>query len=136
MENKMAILGITVHFREEHIERALSTSPPPPPFPYGSDILTLRFSKISLHVCIYIYIPRFSLRLHSVHHPPFCRGWGGLNLLNFQKGGYGRASTLRGGCWKRRGNFFQGVLQFLQKKIKFEIFNDKKISKQKYFSLS
>ena len=61
---------------------------------------------------------------HSVHPltpPPFCRdggdGGGGLNLLpNFEKGGLDRTSTLRGGCWKRRG----------VKKLKFEISNDKK----------
>ena len=43
-------------------------------------------------------------------------------------GGLGRTSTLRRGCWKRGGKFFQGGLQFLQKnKLKSEIFNDKKI---------
>ena len=42
---------------------------------------------------------------------------------------------------KEGGNFFQGRggerVQFLQKKpLKFEIFNNKKVYKQKYFSLS
>ena len=61
----------------------------------------------------------------------------GLNLLpNFQKGWFDRTSTLRGGCWKRRGNFFQGVAILQKKKLNSEIFNDKKSYKQKYFSRS
>ena len=31
-------------------------------------------------------------------------------------GGLGRISILRGGCWVKRGDFFQGVLQFFHKK--------------------
>ena len=45
-------------------------------------------------------------------------------------------------CWKRGGNFFRkgrggGVAIFTKKvKLKCEVFNDKKVYKQKYFSLS
>ena len=43
---------------------------------------------------------------------------------------------IEGGCCKRGGDLFQG-LQFLQKyRLKSEIFNDKNVHKQKYFSLS
>ena len=69
---------------------------------------------------------------HCVHPPPplFCCGRRrGLNLLpHFTKGqGLDSTSTLRGGCWKRGGNLFQGGLPFYKKnKRKSEIFNDKK----------
>ena len=56
---------------------------------------------------------------HSVH-PPFC--WRGRGVWTsyqiFKKEGFDRTSTVRGGCWKRGGNFFQGELQLLQKKKK------------------
>ena len=57
-------------------------------------------------------------------------GGEGLNLLpNFQKEGFWQDLNFErevGGI--EGGNFFQGELQFLQKKnkLKFEIFNDKK----------
>ena len=60
---------------------------------------------------------------------PFCRG---LSLQpNFQKGGGGGLDRpqLLEGCWERAGDLFQGGeggLQFSHKKIKSEIFNDKK----------
>ena len=37
-------------------------------------------------------------------------GWTSYQI--FKKGGFDRTSTLRGGCWKRRGNFFQGGCNF------------------------
>ena len=63
----------------------------------------------------------------------FCSG-GGLNLQpNFQKGGDLTGPQLSDeGCWEIGGDFFQGWgrgwgLQFSpQKKLKFQIFNDKK----------
>ena len=74
-----------------------------------------------------------SYRYHSVHPLPFLQKGEGLRLqLNFQKGrGPDRISIEEGG-------FFQwGGLQFLHKnKLKSEIFNDKKVCKQKCFSLS
>ena len=43
----------------------------------------------------------------------------------------------RGGLTgKEGGNFFQGVCNFYKKKLTSEIFNHKKVYKQKYFSLS
>ena len=55
-------------------------------------------------------------------------GWGAEPPTKFSK---------RGGLTGKEGdNFFQGGLQFLQKKLKSEIFNHKKVYNQKYFSLS
>ena len=53
--------------------------------------------------------------------PPFLLGVeeGGVEPpTKFLKrgGGLGRISILRGGCWVKRGDFFQGVLQFFHKK--------------------
>ena len=43
---------------------------------------------------------------------------------------------LEGGCWERGGDFFQGAAAIFPKKIKSEIFNDKKkfISKNIFLS--
>ena len=65
----------------------------------------------------------------------------GLKLQpNFRKGGGGLTGTqlLEGIAGKERGEFFQGeeLLFSQKKKLKSEIFNDKKVYKQKYFSLS
>ena len=59
-------------------------------------------------------------------------------LPNFQKrGGLTRSQFLEGGCWERGVDHFQGPLQFFhKKKLKFEIFNGKKVYKQKCFNLS
>ena len=78
---------------------------------------------------------------HSVHLPPFCRGGGGgLSLQpNFQKGGGGLIGPQlsEGGCWERGGDFFQGGCSFhIKNKLKSEIFNDKKVYEQRYFTLS
>ena len=119
-------------------------------FSYIAHILPTSYFETFMFICIQNmnFIPNFFLYVntdignllpwvlwHSVH-PRFC--WGGLNLSpNFQKGGLDRTSTLRGGCWKRGGvTFFRGGLQFLHKKLKSEIFNNKKVYKQKYFFLS
>ena len=52
--------------------------------------------------------------------PNFQKGEGGLNrILIF----------LEGGCWERRGDFFQGgggVQFYIKNKLKSEIFNDEK----------
>ena len=75
----------------------------------------------------------------STPPPPLSAG-GALNLLqNFQKGGAWQDLNIeRGVAGKEGGNFFQRVAIFTKKKkqTKIEIFNDKKIYKQKYFSLS
>ena len=53
---------------------------------------------------------------------PFSAGCGGggggwASYQIFEKGeGLDRISILRGGCWEKRGDFFQGVLQFFHKK--------------------
>ena len=60
--------------------------------------------------------------------------WGeGLNLQpNFQKkGGLTGPQLLEGGCWEGGGDFFQGDWNFHTKKIKCEIFNDKKVYRPK-----
>ena len=55
-------------------------------------------------------------------------------------GGGGRGLTgpqlLEGGCWERQVTFFKG-LQFshTKNKLKSEIFNDKKVYRQKHFSV-
>ena len=63
---------------------------------------------------------------------PFCweEGGGGFEPpTKFSKrGGLTETQLLEGGCWERVGDFFQGGLQFSQKKkkLKSDIFNDKK----------
>ena len=54
---------------------------------------------------------------------------GGLSFRPnfFKKVGLPGSQFLVGGCWEIKGDFFQGVLQFLHKNnIKSEIFNNKK----------
>ena len=55
-------------------------------------------------------------------------------LLNFQKGGLDRISVFRGGvyCWPFRG----GCSFYIKNKLKSETFNDKKVHKQKSFSVT
>ena len=43
-------------------------------------------------------------------------GWASYQIFEKGGGGLGRISILRGGCWVKRGDFFQGVLQFFHKK--------------------
>ena len=79
----------------------------------------------------------FSLFLGA---PQYTEYWGGevtkKNLPSFQKGGPDRISILEEGCWERGGDFFQGGCSFyLKNKLQPEIFNDKKVYEQKYFSL-
>ena len=71
-------------------------------------------------------------KLYSVHAPPppppgsFKKKGGGLT----------RPQLSEGGCWERGGDFFQGEgVQLSHNKLKSEIFNDKIVYKQKYFSL-
>ena len=48
-------------------------------------------------------------KLHSVHPPPFCRGWGWLSLQpNFKKWGLEGGSTFRGGLLLLWVTFFRG----------------------------
>ena len=66
-------------------------------------------------------------------------GGGGWSSYPIFKKGHGLTGPhfLEGGCWERVGVFFQGGLQFLhQKKLKSDIFDDKKDYKRKFFSLS
>ena len=70
--------------------------------------------------------------MHSVT-PSFCWGGGRLNFQpNFQKGGGSLTGhqLLEGGCWKRGGWLFLGGggggVAIFAKKIKYEIFYDKK----------
>ena len=86
---------------------------------------------------LYIYVNIIILCIILCIPPCLVSARGELKLLPiFPKMGLDRMSTLRGSCWKGGGNFFQGVT-ILTKKIKSEIFNDnKKVYKQKYFSLS
>ena len=58
--------------------------------------------------------------------PPFC--WGVEPPTQFsERRGLGRASIFRGGCWETVGDFFQGPCNvYMKKKLKSEIFNDKK----------
>ena len=67
---------------------------------------------------------------------PFCRGRGGEPPTKFsKKGGLTGPQLLEGGCWEREGAFFQGGCNFHINKLKSEIFNDKKVYKEKYFSV-
>ena len=64
---------------------------------------------------------------HIVH---FC--WGG----GFKKEGFNGISILEGGCWERGSDFFQkGYNFYIKNKLKSEIFKNKKVYKQKYFSV-
>ena len=48
--------------------------------------------------------------------------------------GLTRPQVLEGGCWERRGDFFQGGCNFyIKNKLKSEIFNDKRSLKTKMF---
>ena len=86
----------------------------------GSDILTLKFPKISLeYIYIYIYI------FHSFHWgyivctSPLSAGGGVEPPTKFSKrGAWQSLSFERGVAGKKGGNFFQGGLQFLQKETK------------------
>ena len=72
--------------------------------------------------------------LRHIVHPPssFCWGGGG----GFKKEGFNGISILEGGCWERGSDFFQkGYNFYIKNKLKSEIFKDKKVYKQKYFSV-
>ena len=89
------------------------------------EITTVLVIIICSNVHLLIHYSYFEIS-HSVHPPPpFC--WGVEAPAKFSKrGGLDRISILRGGCWERGGDFFQGELQFLHKnKLKSETFNDK-----------
>ena len=63
-------------------------------------------------------------------------GWTSNQIL--KKRGLNRTSTFRGGLLGKTGvTFFRGGCNFhMKNKLKSKIFNDKKVYKQKYFSLS
>ena len=63
--------------------------------------------------------------------PVFLLGGGG-----FKKEGFNGISILERGCWERGSDFFQkGYNFYIKNKLKSEIFKDKKVYKQKYFSV-
>ena len=66
--------------------------------------------------------------------PPFLLGVVLRLLLNFQKGGLDRISVFRGGiyCW----TFREGCSFYIKNKLKSDTFNDKKVHKQKSFSVT
>ena len=85
-----------------------------------------------------LFLFRFTVNVKSLHMvcspPPFLLG--GLNFQpNFQKGGgLGMTSTFREGCWERVDDFFHGGdAIFTHKKLKSEIFNNKKSLQAKIF---
>ena len=64
--------------------------------------------------------------------PPRLSAGGG----GFKKEGFNGISILEGGCWERGSDFFQkGYNFYIKNKLKSEIFKDKKVYKQKYFSV-
>ena len=109
-------------------------------------------AQVKLHqICTLIgYFPEsmeeLCLRIpesHSVHPPPSLLFDRGVEPpTKFQKGGgLDRTSTFTEGLLGKRGmTFFQGEGEgcnfYIKNKLRFEIFNDKKVYKQKYFSLS
>ena len=68
--------------------------------------------------------------------PPFLLvGWTSCQI--FKKGSLIGLQLWEGVAGKEGGNLFQGGYNFYEKnKLKSEIFNEKKVCKQKYFSLS
>ena len=69
-------------------------------------------------------------------HPPSISAWGELNFQpNFQKGGGGLVGPqlLERVAGKERMTFFMGAMQFSLKKLKSEIFNNKKSLQAKIF---
>ena len=73
---------------------------------------------------------------HSGHPPPYSSGRGVEPPTKFSKrGGLTGPQLLEGVARKEGVTFFREGLQFSHK-LKSEIFNDKRVYKQKYFSLS
>ena len=77
-------------------------------------------------------------KFHSVLQLPLCWGVGGgvEPPTKFSNRGLDRTSIFRGGLLG--GDFFQGggCNFYMKNKLNSEIFNGKKVCKQKYFSLS
>ena len=68
--------------------------------------------------------------------PPRLSAGGGGGGGRFKKEGFNGISILEGGCWERGSDFFQkGYNFYIKNKLKSEIFKDKKVYKQKYFSV-
>ena len=73
-------------------------------------------------------------KLHSVPPPPLLQGGIEPPTKLKKRGGLTGSQLLVAG--KEGGDFFQEVgVQLSHNKLKSEIFNDKKVYKQKYFSL-
>ena len=82
-----------------------------------------------MHIYVYMYLikhlqyffKKLTIQLagnHSVHHP-FLLGEGVEPATKFSKkkrGGLTGPQLLEGSCWERRGDFFQGGLNFHTKK--------------------
>ena len=86
----------------------------------------------------HLFLFRFAVNVKSLHivYTPAPFLLGELNFQpNFQNGaGLGRTSTFREGCWERGDDFFQGGnAVFTHKKLKCEIFNNKKSLRAKIF---
>ena len=82
-------------------------------------------------ICLLIGSMRFESTVHTVHPPPLSVGRRGVEPLTkiFKKEG----GLTESQCF----DFFQEVCSFyIKNKLKSEIFNDKKVYKQKCFSLS
>ena len=69
--------------------------------------------------------------MYSVHPPPpFYWGFNPTKFSKREGGVLTGPQLLEGGCWERRGHFFQGGCNFY---IKSEIFSDKKSLQTKIF---
>ena len=90
-------------------------------------------TKVSLLLTLYIFIVCTPLSAVAGEERG---GWASSQI--FIKGGLDRTSTFRGGLLGKRGvTFFRGGCNFqIKSKLKSEIYNNKKVYKQKSFSLS
>ena len=80
--------------------------------------LWLYTGPVFLFFCLFL--------IYIVCTPLFCWvGWASNQIFK-KRGGLDRTSTFRGGCWKEGVDFFQGGCNFHQKKLKSEIFKNKK----------
>ena len=77
--------------------------------------------------------------VHTLPPPPFLQGsWASNQIFKKGEGGLTGPQVLERGCWERGGWLFSregGCNFYVKNKLKSEIFNDKKVYKQKYFSL-
>ena len=96
---------------------------------YAGPLLTQFDNNLQKHLAVHIVLPPLP--------PPFLSagrgGWTSYQI--FKRGSLTEPQLWEGGCWKRGGNFFRGLQFYKKSKLKSEILNDKKVYKQKYFSL-